>query len=124
MDFSYPTFLKLLYNKRRKSAIENKKRGRKTPSLSTLVDVLPDDLVLRAEDQRDAPDTGQSHHGEDDACEQRSGAPTDPRHRIETEKADRAPVQRADDNKDQGDPIQDHHAFVPHFRETKTLPVH
>ena len=86
--------------------------------------MLLDSLVLGAEDQRDAPDTRQGNHGEDDAREQRFRAAADPSHRIKTEKPYRAPVQRADDDEDQRDPIQDHHAFVPHFRETKTLPVH
>ena len=80
--------------------------------------------LIGPKDQRDAPDARQGYDGVDDAGKERFRATAKPSHRVKSEQPDRAPVQGTDNGKDQSDPVQDHHAFLPRFRERETLPVH
>ena len=61
------------------------------------------------EEQRDAPDTRQRDKGKNDTADCRSLATKGPAHYVELEQADAAPVDRADDHKDQSDSVQ--HVF-------------
>ena len=60
------------------------------------------------EQQRDAPQSRQAHHGVDDPGEHGQGAAAEKGHGIEAEQPDAAPVQRADDHQDQRDLVNDH----------------
>ena len=58
------------------------------------------------EEQGDAPDGSQSDQGVDDAADNGRLAAEEPSHQVELEEADAAPVQAADDDKDQTDSVQ------------------
>ena len=73
-------------------------------------------VLAGAEQQRDAPDTGQSDHGLDDPRRYGGSAAADPGNQIELEQTYATPVQRADDGNDQRDAIQYHHERTYPFR--------
>ena len=60
---------------------------------------------MAPEQQGDAPGTGQTYQGIDDAAQQRILAAEKPGHQIELEQANQTPVQTADDGKEQCDGI-------------------
>ena len=55
-------------------------------------------LVPVAEEKGNAPQSSQTHEGENDPAEGGSLSAEKPAHKVELEKSDRAPVQRADDH--------------------------
>ena len=55
-------------------------------------------FVPVAEEQGNAPKSRQTDEGEDNSAEGGSLSAEKPAHKVELEQADRAPVQRADDN--------------------------
>ena len=59
---------------------------------------LRGNLVPVAEEKGYAPQSCQTHEGENDSAEGGSLSAEKPAHKVELEQADRAPVQRADDN--------------------------
>lgn len=70
------------------------------------------DLVAAAEEQGNAPDRGQTHERVDHAGDHGGLPAADPRHEIEPEQTDAAPVEPADDRKDQRDAV-DHLHMLP-----------
>ena len=55
-------------------------------------------LVPVAEEEGNAPQSRQTHKSENDSAEGGSLSAEKPAHKVKLEQADRAPVQRADDN--------------------------
>ena len=62
-----------------------------------------------AKQQRDAPNTGKSYNGVDDAAEQRGLSAADPCNEVKLKQSDTAPVERAYDGQNQRNAIQNHH---------------
>ena len=59
------------------------------------------DVFSCAENQRDAPDAGESHDGVNDAAEERVLSAEDPGDNIELEKTNGSPVQSTDDRQNE-----------------------
>ena len=68
------------------------------------------------EEQGNAPDTGQGDNGVDYTADRGALSAKSPSHYVELEQADAAPVDGADDHKDQGQSVQHVlHSFI-HLR--------
>ena len=65
--------------------------------------------LASAKQQRDAPNTGKSYNGVDDAAEQRGLSAADPCNDVKLKQSDAAPVERANDGQNQRNAIQNHH---------------
>ena len=85
-------------------------------ALSVVLRILQRVVIAGAEEEGDAPDTGQSDHGIDDARRHGGGSAADPGDQIELEQTDATPVQRADDGNNERDAIQNHHKRTYPFR--------
>ena len=57
----------------------------------------------RLEQQRNAPDTGQCHHGVNNTGEQGAGTAANPGHQVKLEQPDATPVECTDDGDDQSE---------------------
>ena len=66
-----------------------------------------DYLISLAEEQRDAPQTGETDQGEDNAADGGGLTAKEPADEIEAENTDRAPVERADNAQDKSNSV--HH---------------
>lgn len=62
-----------------------------------------------AKQQRNAPNTGKSYNGVDDAAEQRGLSAADPCNEVKLKQSDAAPVESANDGQNQRNAIQNHH---------------
>ena len=69
--------------------------------------------VVPAEQEGNAPQPGKPHHRVDNAAEQRSLAPEQPRHKIKLENAHQPPVQAAHNGEDQSQRIHQNPPFPP-----------
>jgi len=73
-------------------------------------------LISLAEEKRDAPNARQGDDGVNDTADEGALPTTDPSDDIKLEKADAAPVERADNGKDQRNTIQNHDCdHIPFF---------
>ena len=82
------------------------------PNRRVSLDFLVLDLIkdlASAKQQRNAPNTGKSYNGVDDAAQQRGLSAADPRYNIKLKQSDAAPVERANDGQNQRNAIQYHH---------------
>lgn len=68
-----------------------------------------------AEQQRDAPQTGDAHQGIDNAADGSQLAAADKGHAVKGEQSHAAPVQRTDDDQDQSNAIHNLHDGFPPF---------
>jgi hypothetical protein len=73
-------------------------------------------LISLSEKKRDAPNARQGDDGVNDTADKGALPTTDPSDNIKLEKADAAPVERADNGKDQRNTIQNHDCdHIPFF---------
>ena len=63
-----------------------------------LLIVVFSNLVPLAEEQRNAPNTGQGHEGKHDAADRRALSAKQPAHNVELEQTDAPPVEGADND--------------------------
>ena len=66
--------------------------------------LLPD-LVPAAENESDAPQSGDAHQREDDSGEDRGLSAEDPGYQVKTEDTHQTPVDAANDDQGQRDPV-------------------